>query len=158
MIIRFSINMSALTSPPPLCDVRRVNPRHFWSFIQGSNTLLYNLRTFWDHCYNVYSLGIKSFKPLSTPGLKGDPGRVTQVHVDCDCWNMPLLNCSCAVESPALLHHHNNFGASRMTVFANRFFFASDCVCWEVLPHLLRGTLLFRVLLQWYLGSNRTLL
>ena len=77
VIIRFSINMSALTSPPPLCDVRRVNPRHFWSFIQGSNTLFYNLRTFWDHCYNVYSLGIKSFKPLSTPGLKGDPGRVT---------------------------------------------------------------------------------
>ena len=41
VIIRFSINMSALTSPPPLCDVLRVNPRHFCQFSQGFNTLFY---------------------------------------------------------------------------------------------------------------------
>ena len=77
VIYRFPINTGALTSLSPLCDVRRVNPRHFWSFIQGFNTLFYILGALWVDCRTCIYIGIKLFKHSSTPGLKGDPGRVT---------------------------------------------------------------------------------
>ena len=76
VIIRFSINMSALTSPPPLCDVLRVNPRHLVVH-SGFQYIVLHSGIIAGRLSNVYCIGNKAIQAFKHPWLKGDPGRVT---------------------------------------------------------------------------------